>query len=412
MEESALTLIQTLPDAHLQVFAARLHAWLVADLNQSSEAVPDFTESRAKALLRAANVVDDPTLHSFAKLVEAETAASNETAVRLALFDLLNETNLASESETQAIAAAATHAETANRQAPFPWLSLSIAAFAWKSEYPLYQLDPASPPGEYSPAGQLVKRAAFFLRQQVQRSATDRDKLARKLAYTEGETAVSGTPTLEQLNTQEPIAPLPPHYRPPIPVRYPEVARDTLQIAPDEPVAAEPPALRADSLTIETDDLPGEHVTRMPPIRITKEQLPPPRPQTTPRVVTPQPTTTTSTVNFADNVRQIFGRGREPMKTTKLRIVVEEFPDGPGLYGLQIKVSCRGVKSYVAGTTNREGKFLCELPVRIHSGLTYDVDVTWPRDLGGETERKSITLNADRTEFVLPFYRKLLKDEG
>ncbi len=94
------------------------------------------------------------------------------------------------------------------------------------------------------------------------------------------------------------------------------------------------------------------------------------------------------------------------MKATKLRIVVEEFPDGPGLYGLQIKVSCRGVKSFVAGTTNREGKFLCELPVRIHSGLTYDVDITWPRDLGGETERKSITLNADRTEFTLPFYRK------
>ena len=58
-------------------------------------------------------------------------------------------------------------------------------------------------------------------------------------------------------------------------------------------------------------------------------------------------------------------------------------------------------------TTDRDGTFLCELPVRLHTGLTYDVDVTWPRDEGGDTERKSITLNADRTEFTLPFYRKL-----
>jgi hypothetical protein len=61
----------------------------------------------------------------------------------------------------------------------------------------------------------------------------------------------------------------------------------------------------------------------------------------------------------------------------------------------------------VAGTTDRDGKFICELPVRAQSGLTYDVDVTWPRDAGGETERKSITLHADRTYFVLPFYRHL-----
>lgn len=417
MEESALTLIQTLPDTHLQVFATRLHDWLITDLNQSSEPVPEFTESRAKALLRAANVIDDPTLHSFAKLVERETAISPETAVRLALFDLLTETNLATESETQAIAAATLHSALDAPHTILPWLSLAIAAFAWKSEYPLHQLDPSSPPGEFSPAGQLVKRAAFFLRQQVQRSATDRDKLARKLAYTSA-TAVPHTPSLEQLNSQESIAPLPPHYRSPIPVRYPEVARDTLQIVPDEPVDIAPPAPRSDPLTIQSEELPGApplaaHVTRMPPIRITEDNLQQPRPAPPPRPPAPQPKVVTSpptsapTTNFADNVRQIFGRGREPMKTTKLRIVVEEFPDGPGLYGLQIKVSCRGVKSFVAGTTNREGKFLCELPVRIHSGLTYDVDITWPRDLGGETERKSITLNADRTEFTLPFYRKL-----
>jgi hypothetical protein len=95
------------------------------------------------------------------------------------------------------------------------------------------------------------------------------------------------------------------------------------------------------------------------------------------------------------------------MKATKLRIIVKEYPDGPGLYGLQVRVTCKGIKSHVAGTTTREGNFVCELPVPERSGLTYDVDVTWPREMSGETERKSITLNADRTEFELPFYRSI-----
>jgi hypothetical protein len=110
--------------------------------------------------------------------------------------------------------------------------------------------------------------------------------------------------------------------------------------------------------------------------------------------------------NFTESVRNTFGR-KEPMATTRLRIFVQEYPDGPGLYGLQVRVTCKGIKSYVAGTTNRDGKFLCELPVRVNSGLTYDVDVTWPREMDNEIERKSITLNADRTEFNLPFYRKM-----
>lgn len=423
MEETSFKLIQSLPDTHLAVFATRLRDWLIADLNQSDEPVPDFTESRAKALLRAANVIDDPTLHSFARLTgieteaDTETAVSTTTAVRLALFDLLNETTLSENGEVAALVVTSAAASSDHSSAIF-WLSLAIAAFAWKSEYPLYQLDPASPPGEYSPAGQLVKRAAFFVRQQVQRSATDRDKLARKLVYTAETADAPGTPSLDQLPRQGEIAPLPPHFRPPIPVRYPEVSRETLQIEPDAAANDSLPAPRTDPLTIQPEELastlpPSENVTRMPPIRITKDQLSPPstpRPQPQPRIVTPRPTVAPTT-NFTDNVRQMFGRDREPMKTTKLRVVVEEFPDGPGLYGLQVKVSCRGVKSYVAGTTNREGRFLCELPVRLQSGLTYDVDVVWPRDLGGETERKSVTLNADRTEFTLPFYRKLLQGE-
>ncbi len=407
MEESALKLIQTLPDTHLRHFVTRLHNWLVEDLNQSSEPVPAFTESRAKALLRAADVIDDPTLHSFAKLVEGETA------VRLTLYDLLQETSLADEAETQAIVAAAAHADTQTTPAALPWLSLAVAAYAWKSEYPLHQLDPASPPGEYSPAGQLLKRAAFLLRQQVLRSATERDKLARKLAFSPTQ---SSAPSLEQMSQDAPIAPLPPHFRPPIPVRYPEIARETIQIEEEESQTFEQQPQRSEPVSISPEELPDNqsNVTRMPPIRITKDQLRPERPDQSQtarmrsRVVTP-PSNTQTAANFGENVRQIFGRGREPLKSTKLRIIVTEYPDGPGVYGLQVKVTCKGVKSFVAGTTSREGKFLCELPVRLHTGLTYDVDVTWPAELGGNTERKSITLHADRTEFTLPFYSRLNK---
>ena len=48
----------------------------------------------------------------------------------------------------------------------------------------------------------------------------------------------------------------------------------------------------------------------------------------------------------------------------------------------------------------------------MQSGLTYDVQVTWPRDVGGDVERKSITLNADRTIFTLPFYRQINPPES
>ena len=387
-------LLKQLDDAHLPIFAVRLTDWLIADLNKSEETVPDFTESRAKALLRGAGVVDDPTLHDFARLV-----GSGGTAVRLALHDLLQETGLAEHEETAALAAA-----ISNLQSPVSdsvsWLALSIAAHAWKSGYSLYQLDPASPPGEYSPAGQLIKRAATFLRQQVQRSATERDKLGKQLAYAPGD----GTPNLETMPDGQPIAPVPPHFRPPIPVNYPEVARETLQVNETEGTQEGTAVTRNAPLTITNDDIPGEtqQPVRMPEIRIRADQVPPRR-QAQPR---PQ-SSRGSSGNLGTAVRQRFSRDKEPLRSTKLRVIVQDVQDGPGLYGIQVQVRCQGIKAHVAGTTNREGVFLCELPVRVHSGLTYDVDITWPRDLGSEIERKSVTLNVDRTEFKLPFFRRL-----
>ena len=407
---TATTLIQTIADEHLRVFAGRLADWLIGDLNKSSQSSAAFTESRARALLRAADVIDDPTLHSFTGLME------NDTAVRVALHDLLAQSGLAQNDDVQALATTtASQSPTPNLQSPIsnlqsptPNLLLSIAAFAWRSGYPLQQLDPSSPPAAYSPAGQVLKRAAHFIRQQVQRSATERDKVGRQLAFTP--IAQAGrTPDLDNLQAEGAVAPLPPHFRPPIPVRYPEVARDTLHVDPEEPPAPAPAVRRGQPITITDEDLPDEPRPPaatpmiMPPIHITPEQVRP-RSPARPRVATPPAGSGTT---FATAVRQVFGSGREPMKTTKLRVVVQEYPDGPGLYGLQVHVTCRGVNSRVAGTTSREGVFLCELPVREHAGLTYNVDVTWPREHSSEVERKSITLNVDRTEFSLPFYRHL-----
>lgn len=394
MQELATKLIQTFPDLpHLLTFAQRLLPWLLNDMGESGGEAA-FGDSRAKALLRAADLLDDPTRHSFMRLMEGETA------VRLALHDLLHESGLADNEEIKALAATTANANLQAPTAETTWLAIAIAAHAWKSEYPVQRLDPASPPDPYSPAGQVLKRAAYFLRQQVQRSATERDKLGRQLAHNP---AAGAAPSLQTMPVaSQPIAPVPPHFRPPIPVRYPEVARDTVRVEANEQRDGAAPTQRNAPLTITESDLaPAQpQPTRMPTLRISADQIPaeparqqPPAPR--------QPT---------QPARRTSSRGRskkEPLKTTKLRVVVQEYPDGPGLYGLQVHVNAQSLRSSVSGVTNRDGRFLCELPVYAHSGLTYDIDIIWPQQFGGHNERKSITLHADRTEFTIPFYQRL-----
>jgi hypothetical protein len=400
MQNAALELIQLIPDSnHLYFFAERLLVWLVTDLNQSEESVPDFTESRARALLRASDLLDDPTRHSFERLM------AQEAGVRIALYDLLKDSELAESDEVVAMAATSAASALNEPLEVGQWLSLAVASFAWKSGYPLFQLDPATPPSAYSPAGQVLKRAAAFVRLQVQRSATERDKLGKKLAQTAG-SLDRGPATLDELEAAGEQAPLPPHYRPPIPVNYPEMASETLQVDAEGNYVA-PDVTRGAPIKITSDDLtePDPATAHRSPIRITADQTRSVQ-QAPTQVVTPNATVAPGP-SFADSVRKKFARSRESMKITKLRVKVQKHPDGAGLYGLQVRVTCKGIKSHVAGTTTREGNFICELPVPEHSGLTYDVDVTWPRDMSGEIERKSITLNADRTEFELPFYRSL-----
>ena len=398
MQESAQKQIQAFPGkAQLAAFAGRLLEWLNRDLNPDGE---PLAESRARALLLAANVLDEPTRHSFAQ------AAESEQGMRLALYDILRESGLSENEEIAALAAASAGTSGSDDKAQAPsWLALAVAAFAWRSDFLLDRLDPASPPDPYSPAGQVLKRAAYFVRQEVQRSATERDKMGRKLAH-----AAGGAPSLEAMQPDAPIAPLPPYYRSPIPENYPEY-NPGIEVSPDELGRSAAGPTREGPISITDDDLtpaqPSAPVTQ-PPLRIEVPQNEPPRPATPPPaasrpyVVMPGATMTTSTGGARSRKR-----GRNALKSTKLHVVVQERPDGPGLYGLQVRVSSRGIRRYVAGTTNKDGEFICELPVHTDTGLTYDVDVTWPRDYGNEVERKSITLNADRTHFTLPFYRTL-----
>ncbi len=406
MHETAQKQIQAFTGkGQMAAFAGRLLEWLNHDLNPNGESL---TESRARAILLAANVLDEPTRHSFAQAVESEQG------MRLALYGLLRDSGLADKEDIAVLAATSAGVMPPSDQVAPSWLALAVAAFAWRADFLLDRLDPASPPDPFSPAGQVLKRAAYFIRQEVQRSATERDKLSRKLAHAEG-----GAPSLNALQPDGNIAPLPPYYRMPIPERYPEYNRE-IEVSPDEverPAAPTPGA----PLSITNDDLsPGQSApTTQPPLRIDISADEPPlqptaqRPATHPpaaprpaNVVMPRATTTANTTGAASAIRG-SGRGRNAMKATKLQVIVQERPDGPGLYGLQVRISSRGIRRYVAGTTNKDGEFMCELPVQVDAGLTYDVDVTWPRDFGGEVERKSITLNADRTHFTLPFYRTL-----
>ncbi|MCO5183339.1 MAG: hypothetical protein M9928_07500 [Anaerolineae bacterium] len=394
MEDAADRLLRSIKDEQLTAFAKQLAAFIAQEAGNMA-----LSESRAKALLLTTESLDTPTLNDFGRIV------SNPAYVRVALYDLLDSSELVAGSRISAIL------PSTGSDAAVDWLSLIIGAYALKADYPLDNLDPTSPPSQFSPAGQVISQTASFVRRQVQRSATDRDKLARKLAY-----SADMAQSLDDMAVApESVAPVPPHFRTPIPVRYPEVSSQTIII--DESDAAR--------------RIPGS-VERGEPIRITEDDLEPPQSAVT--IITgesrPVPTAppssnrslsdvripdsvsnaartaTQAASEMASSVRKTISA--EPLKMTKLRVVVQRYPDGPGIPGVQVKVQTKGVKKFVAATTNADGVFLCSLPVRARAGMTYYVDVIWPNELGGKRERKTITLNADREQFTLPYYHSVL----
>jgi hypothetical protein len=373
-------------------FSAHLLTLLLNELNEGQP----FSESRAKALLRVMDATDDPTLADFTRQV------SNDPFARVALYDLLSQSGL-----TPAEVGSAPQ----NVDSEVSWIVLALAVFAHKREYLLTQLDPASPPSNHSPAGQVVKNAGNFLRKQVNRGATERNRLAKKLVYTGSLNEVSiltTNTTADKITT--PTIPSPEIFRPPVPVKYPEL--NTPIALDDEEANSDPQPNR---MVITKDDLAPStrQPRRQPPLRIDASET---RPTTTQphRSPTPLPPSAVIMPNSQNSsrpslsVQQMRERFSRPaMKSTKLRVTVQDHPDGSGFYGIQVRVFCQKIGANVAGTTNRDGVFLCEIPVKENTGLTYDVEVTWHRDLGGLVEKKSVTLNADRTEFVLPFYQQL-----
>lgn len=395
MDRKSVLLMQRLPDDQVTLAAARLLEWLRREMGESLEN-PSLTESRARTLLLATQMVDEPTLSDFQRLI------SNSEAQRVALGQLLSAAGLGGAVEPAWLTTAG------QPPAALSWLALAVSAFAWKQGYAVQHLDPAAPPMTYSPAGQVLHQAGQWLRRQTQRSATERERLARQWGFDSAH-----TPDLTELAApQTSIPPLPPHFRPPIPVRYPEY-NDPLTLSPEELPAAPPPPAQGEPISITNEELPTETPIRVEPAPEPEIKVgtprPAPRPPTTHRGREAAAQIANTLTDLAGAVRRKFSN--EPLKTTRLRVVVQSHPDGPGLPGLQVKLRCHGVSKYVAAATNGDGVFRCELPVREHSGLTYDVDVTWPREYGGKTERKSITLNTQRTEFTLPFYYRLNLDK-
>lgn len=349
--------IQALRDTpHLSALARQLHHWL----SEAMGLAEPLSDSRARAILRAAKVLDEATQASFLRLMQ------KEENLRLALHQLLGQI------VTNGNTAVSTPAYPAEPY-EIPWLSLVLLTFAHKNGYPVGNLNPATPPAPHSPAGLLLQQVGGFFRQETQRTATERERAARPLAY-------SGTTITGHNDQPAPIAPIPPYFRSPIPVRYPEF-NDPVSVEPTELDETNRPSVSPPSttrLTITPEETvptppPAPPVQRMPGFRVTVEQVTPPPirivgdPVPVPRPPQNDPgRNNVSASNLLDNIRNLF-KGEE-FASTRLRVLVQEHPDGPGLYGLQVKVTCKGVRSYVAGTTDRQGRFICELPVRETSG--------------------------------------------
>ena len=98
MQVNADMLIQSLPDEHLDIFARRLTAWLLQNEGPEGETADEFTDSRAKAILRTTDLLDSPTLNSFFKLM------TNVKAIRILLAQLLKDNALANEDDIQTLA--------------------------------------------------------------------------------------------------------------------------------------------------------------------------------------------------------------------------------------------------------------------------------------------------------------------
>ncbi|MEM9773624.1 MAG: carboxypeptidase-like regulatory domain-containing protein [Chloroflexota bacterium] len=390
--ESGKLLIQSEPNvAGLLQLAASLQATLLEGISTPSH----LLASKIRSVLLASNLLDDGILREF------NQAVGRENGLRLALADLF-----------ERFEAPANDLLLSPSDAVCEWLVLVTAACAEQKGYDIENLDPSSPPAPHSPAGLMLAQVADFFKAQTRRTATERDRLAKKLAF--DNSALSET---SQESSADPApAAADPDVRVPAPVTYfehnPPIKLTVEDIDQQhDPVTTLPPVsldLTAHPPTPEPESEPAAPAQpqTMPAIKITRESLKPLSQRVTEQANQAWRDVGAPAIGrVADKVRDILTP--EETTSTMLRVQVLDQPQGAGIVGVQVTVTCKGIRSHVAGITDRDGSFICELPVRESSGLTYDVTVSWPREMGSDREKKSITLSPDRGEFELPFFRSL-----
>ncbi len=289
IDRKSLLLMSKIRDDQLLPLAAYLLDWLRREMDENP-ATPSLTESRARALFYATQTLDEPSVGDFQRRMP------EPGMLRVALSSLLESAGLAGVPAMEALPAA-----LAGVSAPagVAWLSLAMTAYAWKYGYNPAQLDPAAPPTPFSPAGQIVQQAAQFIRRLAQISPTERDRLAQRLAFDSRH-----VPSLEELPPPaRTLAPLPPHFRPPVPVRYAEY-NEPVTIRPEEASTAPPDVVVSGRLVISPEDLPREPMPE-PPIHI-EAARPTPSPEI--KVGTPRPAPPTHTrrvLSVADVTRAV-----------------------------------------------------------------------------------------------------------
>lgn len=395
MDTNIIRQLNTIADDRFGAVINELLGWL----NRENEAT--MSESMAHEMLITSKAIDEPMLNDF------ERAMANTNTVRVAAYDLL---------ESAAIPPA-TLDVFGNLMGSTPWLATALSAFAWKTGYPVDELDPANPPPQFTPAGQVLHQTGQWVRRQVQLGATERDQIAKKLAYT--------TPP-----TPPPAAV--PDVRGEIPVRYFEFNNE-LDLAEDAPMSNDD--MDDGRLRITEWDLPPEE--KPIDIRVTGQSRNVPRPagqsgasrgranrggrridrrnlpsvtntnddRTELRIPIPEPL-----ISGAERVSEAVKNGLSgrAMTETRVRVIVAESPNGRGIPAVNVAVRYEHSRKGIAGTTNNNGAIQFSLPVRANgSGLTYEIIITWPLEFGLKEEKKQITLNANRPEYTVPFYARL-----
>lgn len=384
-------LFRSLPESEQDALAQQL-AYRLADGDAT------LTESRARVLLHEAAGVESAEIQAI--LDEFVERMREPAQARLALFDVIQATGLEP----------ARPGATAD--APFAgWLTLGILAGAHQVGYHAADLDPSHPPAPHSPAGRALGYAIGWINAQLRRNAIERDRQLRRIAYdpvvatppptsTQPEGVARGTIPVRYFEYNEAIAvdsaeldtPPPPVTTSPVRITeddLPALERPLeINVGPSRRIARPQAAAPDEDVVIETDDAPSIR-------QALSENLPEVR-----------DSVASTAAALAGAVRARFRN--EAVPTVRLRVVVQDKPDGTGLPAVQVKISSPGFKNYVAGTTNPEGVFIVDLPVRDRAGMMYHADVVWPAQFGGTTERKSITLNTHRDAFMLVFYHRVV----